>query len=344
MFRLTLITQIGLFVILQMGISACRNKYDPSIAGNTVKHEPNMQHPSSTPQEIPAWNIAEPDPTVTPTGAAQNIENDIPVIPGPGWVDILPVNIGDPPIRRYICPWIDAVPDIPAYTYRVMHTYPHDPEAYTQGLYFRNGLLLESTGLRGRSSLRRVDLQSGDVLQQVDLPEPYFGEGMTVLGGKVFQLTWQEQTAFTYDLDTLEKTGEFHYKTEGWGLTEDGESLWMSDGTSRLAVIDSQTFGVVSAVEISSGYGAVSRLNELEYVEGEIWANIYQTACIARINPENGRVVGWIDLSGILGDQYAVGVDVPNGIAYDSSNKRLLVTGKLWPWLYEIEVLPKVPD
>ncbi len=257
------------------------------------------------------------------------------------WLDHFnPGATSEPEIRSYVCPWLEFAGDLPTYTYRIIQTYPHDPGAYTQGLIYRDGILYESTGLKGRSSLRIVDLESGNVLQMAQIPDTYFAEGITLFDDKIYQLTWQEQTGFIYEARSLAEIGRFTYNTEGWGLTEDGEILIMSDGTEQLAYIDPDTMGVIRSVMVASGNNAVQRLNELEYIGDEVWANVYQTSCIARIDPKNGNVSGWIDLSGMLSEEEMRIAQVPNGIAYDKDSSRIFVTGKFWPHLFEIEVLP----
>ncbi|HET8772273.1 MAG TPA: glutaminyl-peptide cyclotransferase [Thermoanaerobaculia bacterium] len=228
---------------------------------------------------------------------------------------------------------------IPVYGYEVVRTFPHDPTAFTQGLVFHEGGLLESTGIAGRSSLRRVELETGRILKVTYVPAPHFSEGMTVLGGRIYQLNWQGGRGFVYDLRTLEKTGELSYEGEGWGLTHDGESLFLSDGTSTIRVVDPATFTVKRTIAVTSGGKPVDRLNELEFVKGEILANVWQTDRIARIDPKDGRVTGWIDLSGLSSTGDSNNPDaVLNGIAYDPAGDRLFVTGKLWPKLFEIKV------
>ncbi len=225
----------------------------------------------------------------------------------------------------------------PVYTYTVVHVYPHDPTAFTEGLEFVDGVLYEGTGLRGHSSLRKVDLATGKVLQEQTLAEQYFGEGVTVVGDKIYQLTWQAHTGFVYDLQSFKQLSEFSYTTEGWGLTHDDQHLIMSDGTSTLYVRDPVTFAEIGRVEVHDADGPVVRLNELEYAKGEIFANVWQTDYIVRIAPETGVVTGWIDLSGLLGPaDRTQPVDVLNGIAYDAAAGHLFVTGKLWPKLFEI--------
>jgi glutamine cyclotransferase len=231
---------------------------------------------------------------------------------------------------------------VPIYGYEVVHVWPHDPNAFTQGLVFHDGKLLESTGQEGRSSLRRVELETGTVPQKVDVPEPYFAEGITLLKGKIYQLTWQHQLGFIYDAWTFEKIGQFNYQGEGWGLANDGQSLILSDGSNRLRFLDPDNFQVRKTIAVLDGTMPVMEINELEYVKGEIYANIWHADRIARIDPQTGRVVGWIDLTGLLArgevhDEEAV----LNGIAYDETNGRLFVTGKLWPKLFEIRVTRK---
>ena len=231
---------------------------------------------------------------------------------------------------------------VPIYGYEVVHARPHDPSAYTQGLVFHDGKLLESTGRVGHSSLRRVELETGKVLQKVDVDPPYFAEGITLVKGRIYQLSWQDQVGFIYDAWTLEKIGEFHYQGEGWGLANDGQSLILSDGTNRIRFLDPDNFDVRKTIAVVDGRVPVNELNELEYVQGEIYANIWHADRIARIDPRTGSVVGWIDLTGLLArgevnDEEAV----LNGIAYDETNSRLFVTGKLWPKLFEIRLIRK---
>jgi glutamine cyclotransferase len=226
------------------------------------------------------------------------------------------------------------------YTYKIVNTYPHDRTAFTQGLVYENGFLYEGTGISGRSTLRKVDLETGDVLQSVDLSSQYFGEGITILGDRIIQLTWLHNVGFVYDKSNFELLGEFHYPTEGWGITHNGKSLIMSDGTSTLHFLDPLTFAETSIVEVYDKYGPVSSLNELEYIQGEIYANVFKTNRIVRISPTTGKVLGWIDLKGLLNPEDIISpVDVLNGIAYDSKLDRLFVTGKLWPKLFEIDLI-----
>jgi len=230
---------------------------------------------------------------------------------------------------------------VPTFTYRIVRVYPHDPNAFTQGLQYVDGVLYEGTGLNGRSSIRKVALETGKVLQQRALPAEHFGEGITVFKNDLFELTWQTHVAFVYDRETFEPRKRFSYPGEGWGLTSDGANLIMSDGTSQLRVIDPSTFTEKRRINVTAAGQPLRELNELEYVKGEIFANIWQTDFIARVAPESGRVTGYIDLRGLLTPSERANTDVLNGIAYDAAHDRLFVTGKLWPKLFEIQVVPK---
>jgi glutaminyl-peptide cyclotransferase len=226
-------------------------------------------------------------------------------------------------------------------TYDILQAYPHDSEAFTQGLIYLDGFLYESTGLYGESSLRKVDLETGEVLQKIDLPGEYFAEGLTDWEGSLIQLTWKAGKGFVYGLEDFRLLDQFDYATEGWGLTHDGERLIMSDGTPTLYFRDPVSFEVLDSITVSWQGEPIQRLNELEYIRGEVYANIWQTEDIVRINPETGEVTGWIDLSGILSEEERTPqADVLNGIAYDPGNDRLFVTGKRWPWLFEIRLVP----
>ena len=232
-------------------------------------------------------------------------------------------------------------PSSRTFTFRVINTYPHDRQAFTQGLVLENDIMYEGTGLRGRSTLRKVELETGNVLQTHKLPDQLFGEGITVFGERIYQLTWQSGIGFVYDKNSFELLREFRYPTEGWGITHDGNSLIMSDGTSTLRFLDPDTLEEISQIEVRDRGRPVTRLNELEYVRGEIYANVWQTDHIVRIEPDTGEVTGWIELTGILSPQDRTEpVDVLNGIAYAPENDRLFVTGKLWPRLFEIELVP----
>lgn len=226
------------------------------------------------------------------------------------------------------------------YTYRVVESYPHDPQAFTQGLVIADGVLYESTGLRGRSSLRRVDTETGRIERIRELPDRFFGEGLTVHDGRLIQLTWKGKVGFVYDLDTFQLLRVFSYPFEGWGITSDGRDLITSDGSSNLYFLDPETFEEKRRIPVVDRDGPVTRLNELEYVKGKVYANVWETDRIAVIEPETGRVAGWIDLAGLLDPEEAAGpVDVLNGIAYDTKRDELYVTGKLWPRLFRIELI-----
>lgn len=230
-------------------------------------------------------------------------------------------------------------PRVPTYTYEVVNVYPHDAAAFTQGLVFHQGALYESTGLNGSSSLRRVELETGKVLNLKKVPDEYFAEGLALFNGRLYQLTWQTQRGFVYDLDSFNLVRDFGYTGEGWGLTRDSSSLIMSDGTSRIRFLNPDTFEVQRVITVQDNGRDVTQLNELEYIKGEIYANIWLTDRIARIDPQSGRVNAWINLSGLLSpEDLSRPVDVLNGIAYDEASDRLFVTGKYWPKLFEIKV------
>jgi glutaminyl-peptide cyclotransferase len=250
---------------------------------------------------------------------------------------------------------------LPIYTYQIVNTFKHDSKAFTQGLVFHKGFLYESTGENGSSSIRKVELETGKVLQKTDLEKKYFGEGMTILDGKAYQITWRDKTGFVYDLETLSVEKQVKYLGEGWGLTNNGKNLIMSDGTHVLKLIDPETFDVVKSIPVLRDNGTpLYLLNELEFVKDEIWANIWHSEetetgttqgllpnvgkpnLIARINAESGKVLGWIDLSGISPEDNADDSEnTLNGIAYDAENDRIFVTGKRWKKLFEIRLLPK---
>jgi glutamine cyclotransferase len=227
-------------------------------------------------------------------------------------------------------------------TYRILHAYPHDPRAFTQGLLYSDGHLYESTGLEGRSSLRMVDLTTGHVLQSVPVPNQYFAEGLAAWGSTLIQLTWQSHIAFVYDRFSFRLLRTLPFDGEGWGLTEDGKHLILSDGSADLKFLDPDTLHVVRQIRVTDHGAPVTQLNELEYIRGQIYANIWHADRIARIAPQTGKVLGWIDLAGLLpANQRSDPEAVLNGIAYDAARGRLFVTGKLWPQLFEIKVVPK---
>jgi glutamine cyclotransferase len=231
------------------------------------------------------------------------------------------------------------------YTYKIINSYPHDNTAFTQGLVFDDGFLYEGTGIYGHSTLRRVQLQTGRVVKMHSLASQYFGEGVTIFGDRIIQLTWQSHVGFVYDKESFKAVGQFTYPTEGWGITHDGKRLIMSDGSSMLYFLVPATFKEIGRIEVVDANGPVERLNELEYIKGQIYANVWQTDRIAIISPQTGQVTGWIDLTGILKPTgpYASEMSL-NGIAYEPHSDRLFVTGKLWPRIFEIELVPIAVD
>jgi glutaminyl-peptide cyclotransferase len=233
----------------------------------------------------------------------------------------------------------------PVYGYTVVHTYPHDPAAFTEGLFYLNGVLYESTGLEGKSDIRKVQLATGKVLQRRALDARYFGEGIIAWKGRLAELTWQSQIGFTYDLTTFKPRASFHYMGEGWALTHDDRRLIMSDGTSQLRFLDPETLAETGRLSVTFNGKPLAMINELEWVKGEILANVWQTNFIVRIDPKTGVVTGVIDLSSLTAQETAKGraIDVLNGIAYDAQHDRLFVTGKLWPDLYEIKLTGPTP-
>jgi len=229
----------------------------------------------------------------------------------------------------------------PEYGYQVVHVYPHDRAAFTEGLEYRGGFLYESTGLEGRSTLSKIKLETGEVMQQIRLDPRLFGEGITILNEKIVQLTYRTQLGFVYDQASLRRLRTYNYSGEGWSLTNDGSNIYMDDGTAQIRILDPITLQEKKRITVHDGARPIKNVNELEWVRGELYANIWQSDKIARISPSDGTVVGWIDLTGILPPADREGIDVLNGIAYDSFGDRLFVTGKLWPKLFEIKVLPK---
>jgi glutamine cyclotransferase len=229
------------------------------------------------------------------------------------------------------------------YSYRVINTYPHDHKAFTQGLIYHEGVLYESTGQWGHSSLRKVDLETGQILQIFHLPTRYFAEGITLWQNKMIQLTWQSQIGFVYNLTDFEPLTHFTYPTEGWGITNDGDKLIMSDGTNKLYFLNANTFKTISFIQVCEQNIPITQLNELEYIEGEIFANVWMRDLIVRISPKTGQVLAWIDLTGLkslLSHTTDPKPNVLNGIAYDKIGQRLFVTGKFWPQLFEIQLVP----
>ncbi len=239
-----------------------------------------------------------------------------------------------------LAPSIACVAAVPLYSYEVVNTYPHDTHAFTEGLFYLDGYLYESTGLEHQSSIRKVELLTGKVIQQIALPDQYFGEGIVNWGGRLISLTWRSHVGFVHDLASFQLRGRFSYPGEGWGLTQDGHRIIMSDGTAELRFIDPRTLKETGRISVTVDGTPVRYLNELEWIKGEIYANVWQTNWIVRIDPDDGRIVGVIDLDGLLAarDRIAGQTDVLNGIAYDREHDRLFVTGKNWPALYEIRL------
>ena len=230
---------------------------------------------------------------------------------------------------------------IETFSYRIVDSYPHDPHAFTQGLVYYQGEFYEGTGLYGRSSLRRVKIETGEVLEMVPLKDDFFAEGIAIWEDRIIQLTWKSRQGFVWDRENLTKIGDFTYRTEGWGLTSNETRLIMSDGSDTLYFLDPENYSMQGTLMVTASGEPVRGINELEYIEGMIYANLWPSSWIAIISPETGEVTGRIDLSGILeeGGSPAGRVDVLNGIAYDPSEERLFVTGKLWPRLFEIELV-----
>jgi glutamine cyclotransferase len=235
---------------------------------------------------------------------------------------------------------------VPRYAYEVVHAYPHDSSAFTEGLFYLNGFLYESTGLEEHSSIRKVRLETGEVLQKLDIPAQYFGEGIVDWQGQIFSLTWKSQLGFVFDLATFKLQRQFHYQGEGWALTRNDTAIIMSDGTSDLRFMDPKTFRETRRIQVTLEGKPISNVNELEWVKGEIYANVWQTDFVLRIDPANGQVVGIINLAGLLKRQDMVPgqTDVLNGIAYDAKADRLFVTGKNWPKLFEIRLRHETED
>jgi glutamine cyclotransferase len=229
----------------------------------------------------------------------------------------------------------------PEYGYKVIHVYPHDPRSFTEGLEYRAGYLYESTGREGQSWLRKIQLETGAVVQQINLAPQYFGEGITVIDQKIVQLTYKTKIGFVYDQGTFARRSTFAYPGEGWSLTNDGRQIFMDDGTSEIRIWDAVTLRELKRIKVHDGTKAIENVNEMEYVGGEIYANIWMSDRVARISPVDGRVLGWVDLSGLLTEAEREQTDVLNGIAYDALGGRLFVTGKLWPKLFEIQIVPK---
>lgn len=242
--------------------------------------------------------------------------------------------------KHYLRPTLLAPSAPTSYSYRKVNTYTHDPDAYTQGLFVHDGYFYESTGKEGKSSLRKVEIETGKVVQQVNLDDKYFGEGITLYNNQIFQLTYTTNIGFVYDSETLERIRTFNYPTEGWGLEQLGDHLIMTDGSEIIYFMNPETFVEQHRIQVYDHQGKVDQLNELEVIDGKIYANVYQTDKIVIINPESGVVEGDINLQGLLNTQgYNRPLDVLNGIAWDETRKALYVTGKWWPKIFRIEIM-----
>jgi len=250
-------------------------------------------------------------------------------------------------IATYACAPVSQA-GVPEYTFEVVHSYPHDRTAFTEGLFYLDGFLYESTGIEGASSVRKVRLETGEVVQRHDLPSAYFGEGIIHWKDRLIQLTYKTEVGFVYNLSTFETERRFEYPGEGWAMTQDGKNIFMSDGTAQIRIWDPETLQELRRITVTDQGQPVPNVNELEWVKGEIYANIWETDRIARIDPATGRVVGWIDLAGLLNPNERIagpeGTDVLNGIAYDAKGNRLFVTGKRWPKLFEIRLVRRSPQ
>ncbi len=279
-----------------------------------------------------------PTPTPIPSVTSPPIPTNLPTFTSPVNSPDSPITIPSAPSGSTTDQGLNPV----IYGYKIVNIYPHDRSAFTQGLVFTDGIFYEGTGLKGQSTLRKVDPETGEVLELYRLPDQFFGEGITIYNDKLFQLTFRSRTGFIYDKDSFALLEEFEYPTEGWGLTHDGRQLIMSDGTANLYFRDPETFEEIRRVEVHDANGPVINLNELEYIQGQVYANIWKTDRIAIIDPRSGQVTAWIELAGLLSQEdRSQQVDVLNGIAYDAANDRLFVTGKWWPKLFEVELLPK---
>lgn len=321
-----------LVLLAAVSIVSCQM---PAAIGEGIGTIPAASPPVSS---TPSRTATEPGPvpTMSPPDTKANETPTAEAVPQVGTDSVTAV-----PLATLTPTETMTAAGIPVYSYRIVNVFPHDRSAFTQGLIFEDGVMYEGTGLWGQSTLRRVDLESGDVLQLYSLSPEYFGEGITLWDDRIIQLTWRARLGFVYDKDSFELLRTFEYPTEGWGITHDGEKLIMSDGTSTLYFWKPETFEEVGQIQVYDSQGPVNLLNELEYVQGAVYAHVWQTDRIAMVDPETGRVNGWIDLEGLLGpEDYEQPVDVLNGIAYDEAGERLFVTGKLWPKLFEIELVP----
>jgi glutamine cyclotransferase len=316
------IAAILITVLIISGIAVVSFLHNTLVSSKNPSSQPSAT-PTATPSDsnLPSPSDSTlPSPSELPTESPSEIPTDSPSpVPTPS----------DTP-----------TPTPTLYTYQVINAFLHDQNAFTEGLVYDNGTLYEGTGLYGNSTLRRVNLDDGTVLQLRSLPKAYFGEGITVFNNKIIQLTWQEHIGFVYDENTFALQRNFTYTTQGWGLTNNGTQLIMSDGTANLYFLNPQTYQKTGQIQVHDGANPILNLNELEYINGSVYANVWQTNKIAIINPQTGQVQGWIDLTGIGNIVNTDPNAVLNGIAYDAKNDRLFVTGKMWPNLFEIKIIP----
>ena len=324
---------ICLCIVLLIGLAACDTAVSPlaTLAPTAAAPEQEIGAASS-----PAATTGAPAATTELPAATAEAQST---------ADVLPATLAlteTTPLTATPTPEPSPTPaPPPVYTFEIVNTYPHDPEAFTQGLVITDEGLYEGTGRWGESTIREVMLETGAVVRRHDLGPQYFGEGITIFDDRIYQLTWQEGAGFIYDRATFEEVQTFTYPHEGWGITHDDARLIVSDGTATIRFWDPATLAETGRITVRDHLGPVNRLNELEYVDGEIWANVWLTDLIVRIDPATGDVLGVIDLTGLL-DQSTLTqpADVLNGIAYDAATGRLFVTGKLWPALYEIRIVP----
>lgn len=309
------------------------------VAGTAVRIR--IQYPSKvTPDSVQIWFAGQPYLTLGPGELTTTVDAGKTAATGVRAMKLLAFSGNKRP--QSIALFLTILSDLEPvrYSYKVVKEFPHDENAYTQGLVYHKGFFYEGTGLEGQSTLRKVEIETGTVLKRHGLEQSLFGEGVTILRDRIFQLTWKSKVGFIYDLETLKQAGKFYYNTEGWGLTTIDDKLVMSDGTNKLYFADTATFAISRTLEVYDNKSIVVNLNELEYIDGEIWANIYTTDQIARIDPTSGKVTGYIELRGLIPDaeKRNDGSDVLNGIAWDKETGRIFVTGKLWPKVFQIEV------
>ena len=336
--KLRLIRSLITLLLITLLFAACGNLPGSPIATIAATADlPEISTGAATITQLPAPETQTAPPSPAVATPAPDLEAT-----SLAMTEVAYAAIVASPTATTPTPEIPPTPPAPlTYTFEIVNTFPHDPGAFTEGLVYQDGILFEGTGLWGQSDIREVELETGEVIRSQDLEAQYFGEGVTLFNGRIYQLTWQEHTGFIYEPDTFDLVDTFDYPTEGWGLTHNGQELIMSDGTSTIFFLAPETLQEARRITVRDHTGPVNRINEMEYINGEIWANIWLTDLIARISPDTGNVLGYVDLTGLLDPgQLTQEVDVLNGIAYDAENERLFVTGKYWPSLFEIEVVP----